>query len=206
MRNARNRTAGYPCLESKTFTADIQQPETGQQGQPPYTVLWYWSPKAFAAGEYGTYVGTGMSITFDNFPKCPVFWLKCIVISNDGVTVNTIKKVVIGSQICCTASPGHGGHGKSVSTATPIIPGEKLFPNPVLNGMLILETGAITKSNLYYSVFDVSGHALLTGQSKVDTEGRLQVNVASLPPGLYLLRVEQPTGKRNNYKFIIAQK
>jgi len=190
-----------PCLESKTFTAEIQTPETGIQGQGPYTILWYWSPKAFNHSNLGTYISSGNNITFDEYPDCPVFWLKCVVISSDGVTVNTIQKVVLGPVSCCTIDPESEEHGSVPNTGSV----ENLFPNPVVNGMINLEIKSLSENNLHYSIADISGRILLSGNSAADAAGRLRINAKTLPPGLYLLQLLPTSAQPKNFKFIIAQ-
>jgi photosystem II stability/assembly factor-like uncharacterized protein len=62
-------------------------------------------------------------------------------------------------------------------------PGLHIYPNPVLNQLVIDNQEA---APLEYVVMNMSGHSILTGSSSGD---QIYINTRALPPGQYILRV-----------------
>jgi hypothetical protein len=192
-----------PCLTTNSFTAIVSQPESGIPGQPPYTIRWFWNTTGhFSANSPGTFLGQGQNITISPYPACPVFWLKCEVTSSDGVRVSRIHKVRIGLSECCSEEPEEKISALSESSASKI--GE-LFPNPVAEGFVNLTLEKDLNTNANFQILDVSGRILSTGNIATDLEGRLKIDVNNLNSGVYLLRLQLPSGETQNFKFIIAQ-
>ena len=71
------------------------------------------------------------------------------------------------------------------------------FPNPALNNITVRHDRPTTNSN--YSIVDISGRELLAGSLSTSP-----INVSTLPPGLYLIRI-QHNGIWSHPKKIIKQ-
>jgi hypothetical protein len=190
-----------PCLTTKTFTAAIFPPESGLPGQPPYTVSWFWNTNGLFNNS-ANYLGQGSSITLSSYPACPVFWLKCFVVSSDYVAISRIVKVKIGSSECCEEEPEEK---ISVISEPSISKVGELFPNPVSEGFVNLAFVNLANAQMSFQVLDVSGRILSAGSATADPEGKLKIDVNSLDSGVYLLRLQLPSGEIQNFKFIIAQ-
>lgn len=190
-----------PCLTNTTFSAIITPPESGIAGQPPYTVSWYWNTNGhFSSNNPGEHLGQGVNISIPEYPACPVFWLKCVVTSSDGVTVSRIRRVYIGPATCCEET----SEGKPLST-TDNSATNNLFPNPVNEGTinLMLENSEGAKGS--FKILDIYGRTLKDGEIEINTDGSSRIDVSKLESGSYLLHLHLISGESVNYKFIIAQ-
>jgi hypothetical protein len=191
-----------PCLVSKTFSAHIVPSESGIPGQPPFNTKWYWNTTGiFGENDQSDYLGQGDEITLSSYPACPVFWLKCIVTSSDGITVSRVRKVVIGTESCCSEQ-----EERSTVTNLPAGGNDKIFPNPITDGTINIEFD--TWKNLYvnYMISDVYGRVLSANSRFITVDGNLNLNVEHFDAGAYLLHVKTASGQLKNFIFIILQK
>lgn len=68
----------------------------------------------------------------------------------------------------------------------------KLYPNPVQNQVNLEVWGESLPSGLSASVFNYSGQQVMPEQSLLD--GKAQLDLTALPPGLYLCRIRSALG------------
>lgn len=184
------------CNTSTTFTAYILTPESGIPGQSPYTVTWYWNTTGiFTTNSPGTYLGQGVQITLNDHLDCPVYWLKCVVASSDGVTVSRIRKIVVGPSSCCIENEERN------SDIQEGIASGKLAPNPVNRGEFLYIS--MPGNDIYganYQITDALGHII----SPLKTLPQdLQIDVGELTPGVYWLQVKLLAGESAVFKFLI---
>ena len=195
-------TISYPyatesCNPSTTFTAYLHIPESGIPGQAPYTVNWYWNTTGiFTANNPGTYLGQGVQLTLNDHLDCPVYWLKCVIISSDGVTISRVRKIIVGPSSCCIENEERKSNEKGN-----LVYG-KIIPNPVIRGEpLLLSMPENDNYGATYQIMDALGH--ITGPIKaLPRDSRL--DVGQLAPGVYWLRVKMlSSGESNIFKFFI---
>jgi hypothetical protein len=190
---------GNPCLTTNSFSAYIFPPESGIPGQPPYTVLWFANTSGyFSLNDPGEYLGQGTDLTLNDYPSCPVFWLKCVVTSSDNVTVSRIRKVSIGPAECCEEIEEKTNLFEATNSSNSV-----LYPNPVNDGSVNLSLENWGNEEVNCSISDLYGRIVSSGSIMSNTEGRLQVDVKGLSAGAYFLRLRMPTGETQNFKFII---
>ncbi len=78
-----------------------------------------------------------------------------------------------------------------------------LFPNPVSGGLLTLElSGGFLGQNLVIEIWDIAGRRLL--QERREGTAQLDLRVADLSPGIYLLRLRN-NETRSTAKFMVAR-
>ncbi|MDR1974661.1 MAG: T9SS type A sorting domain-containing protein [Bacteroidales bacterium] len=113
-----------------------------------------------------------------------------LVISADVVAGTSVAFTVVGSPL--TLKVGDTEKGVAVgdiSAATAL----NLYPNPVVHGILTIESNLPAGTS--YSIVSMQGKRLLEGRTK---STKTEINVTSLPSGVYLLNLSGTT-----HKFII---
>jgi hypothetical protein len=76
-----------------------------------------------------------------------------------------------------------------------------LYPNPTVNTISITNS-AISKDNLRYAIYDISGKKLQTGNFKSDD--KKNIDVSALPKGVYVVNVSNGVKTYSN-KFVKAE-
>ncbi|KIC01243.1 hypothetical protein OA88_14895 [Flavobacterium sp. JRM] len=99
---------------------------------------------------------------------------------NEFVVTRTIN---VSSTVCALGVP------------TNTIEGFVIYPNPVKDGKVYVQTASTSKKNIRIS--DMSGKIVFT----VQTENK-ELNIHSLPTGVYIIKVEQD-GNTSTQKFIV---
>lgn len=201
------------CDQQKTFSANIIMPESGLPGMPPYTISWYSNNSGVFQypGQNIQFLGTGASITLNQYPHCPVYWIKCIIQSSDNVVVSRIVRVDLGSVTCCSDEPGGGEGGNEFSNEMnnrslgwPPDTDIRIYPNPNDGHLLILEgrnLGRITHCNIY----DITGKSILIDMSISQShQDALSLHLPSLAPGMYLLKIETTNAILALHKLIVS--
>lgn len=75
----------------------------------------------------------------------------------------------------------------------------EIFPNPAINNYISLRIKGIDVSNLSYQLFDISGRILKTNNIESNPES---IDLTSLLPGIYLLRVIEDEKEIKTFKII----
>ena len=75
-----------------------------------------------------------------------------------------------------------------------------LYPNPVQNNTLFINTGLIETSAVPIEIYDVSGK-LIVSKTYYPTSNNLEVDVSSIANGFFVLKITT-TEKTYNYKII----
>lgn len=87
----------------------------------------------------------------------------------------------------------------------PLIPKKsfdlKLYPNPT-SGVVFLDLTSVPGETLRYSIIDVTGKEVISGIISANESGRsrLEIDMASLSSGIYLLNASSPNGYSKVYK------
>ncbi|MBL7818598.1 MAG: T9SS type A sorting domain-containing protein [Saprospiraceae bacterium] len=90
------------------------------------------------------------------------------------------------------------GQAPNVAVETISIGDIKLMPNPVTYQLNIqLSDPSVTVHQL--SIYDIAGHIIL---SKISNSATTTLDIANLPTGLYLLKIETTDGRRGIQKFV----
>lgn len=90
-------------------------------------------------------------------------------------------------------SSGLGSFPLSSNEISPNTPNYTIYPNPAQN---IINIQSDIQSDLTIYVFNTTGQQIMTGKSQN------KIDVSTLQPGIYFLRIMDKTGKSTNYKFI----
>ncbi len=194
--------ANNPC-GSLEYSALIMEPSTGLQGVPPYTVSWSWSTNGNFGNNTEVFLGTGQVLTLTSHPRCPVYWLKCTVTSDDDITVSTIKKIVM-NWTCCSTNPDP--HEDELART---IPKKSFFevnvsPNPSgINGSTLI-TNLSTETEITYTLSNTNGKVLRTGNLVLDA-GNAWLDTRTLDSGLYFLHVASASGEQSSIKLSITK-
>ena len=194
-----------PCSIPITLTANITQPDPGLPGVAPYTVYWFWNTSGiFGTGTPPQVLGIGATLNLTGHPACPVFWVKCVVVSSDNVVISRIQKVTINPCQCLMEERP----GRSTDTDLIQLPthSSSLFPNPVSQGILFVQNEKLqTGDAVTYRIVDVWGRTVLSGDSKRLDENQLGLPVEGLVDGFYFLNLLLPNSTQEIHKFIIAK-
>ena len=194
-----------PCTTPITLTATITPPSAGLPGIAPYTVYWFWNTSGvFPTGGSPQFLGTGTTLNLSSHPACPVFWIKCVVVSSDNVSISRIQKVTVNS--CqCLMDHRPGLSGNSDLTTQPL-PGTSLFPNPVSHGILLVQSKALSMNDVItYKLVDTWGKVIATGKTEHTSESQLAIPVEGYNDGLYFVSLQMPNGIQETHKFMIAK-
>jgi hypothetical protein len=187
------------CHDPLVYTADIAEPPPGFAGVGPYTVNWYWSTSGIFTLPLQL-LGTGQSLSLERHPACPVYWIKCIVTSADGVVVSRIRKITL--QACGCVDRDQPEIQSTVLTASDV---SLVYPNPVTDGKLLVRNMEQSNSKTNYMIVDATGRTRMSGIKSRISSGLFQVDVNSLENGCFVLRLQREAGKQENIKFVIAK-
>lgn len=206
--NAANELAlnisASPCSDPISLTATITPPDSGLPGVGPYTVHWFWNTSGiFDINTPFQFLGTGTTLNLSDHPACPFFWVKCIVVSSDNVAISRILKVTV-SPCLCKMNERPGRNRDAISSTLPSN-SLTLFPNPVSQDFLFVQTQETSKETLLYEVVNIWGEQVSSGKMEQLDETQLSLSVEGLNDGLYFLRIQKPNAKQENHKFIIAK-
>lgn len=177
-----------------TFSANITPPTTGIPGVGPYSVTWYWNSSGYFAYDNSNaeLMGTGTTLTIPSHKDCPYYWVKCVITSSDGITINRIFRVKL-DPICCTLSEP-GDDRDNAITKQPLT----AYPNPVAAGTVLQLTQACNQ----YTWIDVHGRIL----ESYSGGSVLSIPVdEKWPAGLLLLRIVQPDGHTQTINMFILK-
>ncbi|MCC7465017.1 MAG: zinc-dependent metalloprotease [Saprospiraceae bacterium] len=193
-----------PCAVPITLTADINPPDAGLPGVGPYTVYWFWNTSGvFGNGGSQQLLGTGTTLNLNSHPACPVFWIKCIVVSSDNVAISRIQKVTLGNCDCIFEEiPGHQREDHWESSSFESV---KIYPNPVLHDYLLIEGVSSEYTEIPWKILDAQGRLCLEGQTYVISSSPFSIPIHDLNNGLYLLSIPSSGGKTESHKFVIAK-
>ncbi|MCC7245911.1 MAG: hypothetical protein IT269_09545 [Saprospiraceae bacterium] len=177
-----------------TFSANITPPTTGIPGVGPYSVTWYWNSSGYFAYDNSNaeLMGTGTTLTIPSHKDCPYYWVKCVITSSDGITINRIFRVKL-DPVCCTLSePGDDRDNATIKQPL------TAYPNPVAAGTVLQLTQACNQ----YTWIDVHGRIL----ESYDGGSVLSIPVdEKWPTGLLLLRIVQPDGHAQTINMFIIK-
>ena len=82
--------------------------------------------------------------------------------------------------------------------------GFALFPNPAKNNLYVINNNQVNSSNLSFQVCDLNGRIMKNGTlSGLNKESVIDVN--SMPPSVYLLRIFDTDGTIEKFRFIKIQ-
>lgn len=186
------------CNAPVVFSANIVSPPTGTPGYGPYTVSWYWNQTVFFNSNNLQLLGTRQTITLLEHPSCPTYWIKCIIISADGVVVSRIQKIQMPNGcLCIERSPGITIQNDQNALVDPMV-----YPNPVSNDLLLIRYKTNDDPVLWVYVFDADGRRMYSGIAQQVEQGLFQLNTQGLSNGLYALQLVSTYGTKS-LKFII---
>jgi len=194
-----NFTISIPnCNAPIVFSANIVSPPMGTPGYGPYTVSWYWNQTGIFNSNNLQFLGTGQTITLLEHPSCPTYWIKCIIISADGVVVSRIQKIQMPNGcLCIERSPGITTQNDQNAQVDPMV-----YPNPVFNDLLLIRYKTNDDSVLWVNVFDADGRRMYSGTAQKVEQGLFQLNTQGLSNGLHTLQLVSTAGTKS-LKFII---
>ncbi|MFN0174537.1 MAG: T9SS type A sorting domain-containing protein [Saprospiraceae bacterium] len=132
-------------------------------------------------------------------------------ISDAGSTARlafTIGEVAIQGQALPTYSYGQGFHNGALQTVRVTdldlaAWGIEIWPNPVAYTLFLQFTPPSESSFLTVSIWDLLGQPVL-GELRLDGFSDKSIHVGQLPPGVYLLRLADPSGSGAAVKFVKA--
>jgi hypothetical protein len=198
-----------PVCSTMPFHLDAQiiEHSTGLPGVAPYSVLWYWNETAvFPTGQnlFNHYLGGGTSITINEHPRCPVYWVMCMVLSADNIMVTYVRKIDLSNPSCeCGHFVGGHGHREAAKGNTGMV----VFPNP--NDGTSITLSDLTKIGDVFqiTIFDLSGREVFTQKDEAfNNEGLSVIHPISIPDGIYILRTtDLSSGFSQSVKLAIAQ-
>lgn len=200
------------CDQQKTFSANIIMPESGLPGMPPYTISWYSNNSGVFQypGQNVQFLGTGASITLNQHPHCPVYWIKCIVQSSDNVVVSRIIRIDLGSVTCCSDEPGGGSNSEFSSSANEINlkkndPRSKeicIYPSPFYGS--IINIGGIDNSHIYnYVLLDIAGKIIAQGDFSCQIgQDSVRLKLPGMESGIYIMNITSNTHSIQTRKII----
>jgi hypothetical protein len=179
-----------------TFSANIAVPAEGLPGVGPYTVTWFWNLSGYfnASNSNAQLMGTGATLTIPNHKACPRYWVKCVIVSADGVTINRIFRVKLGPNCDCSLPPYDPGGERGAETVTTLYNGA--YPNPITGG----ETLRLATACARYELRDMNGKVV---QAYEGGELLSIPTSTTWPTGLYLLRTYQQDGSSQTLKLFI---
>lgn len=196
-------TATSACDPPVTFTASIIEPEAGLPGVGPYTVNWYWSATGIFDSQTSHYIGSGATIEVQ---LCPSYWIRCTVVSSDGVVVNRIYKVQAPIECECELTPGGGSEGKPATSAAGLLPGDSgkltIQPNPVRGSQVYVHSQTFSGRG-DYQLLDLTGQVLASGQLHLLPEIPASIPLPQAVTGLLICRVILENGESYSHKLII---
>jgi polyhydroxybutyrate depolymerase len=111
---------------------------------------------------------------------------------------NTNRDINASSEIWKFVSKYSIEQLTAVNTVAPEKAG--IYPNPVLNGFMVVATAVINKESILY-ILNADGRTVIT-QIIPKNENRISVNTSVLSPGLYLARIIG-SGPARASKFIV---
>ncbi len=188
-----------------TFTSFITEPTSSLPGVAPYTVYWFWNTSGIF-GSSQQLLGTGDTLTLLAHPECPVYWVKCVVVSDDNVVVSRIQKITMAQVPCSCNEEERPARGRGLQKSTSQAPLFSIFPNPVAQGTLFVQTNEfLSLETVAYKITDVGGREISSGFLETFHGAALGVPVAALANGLYFLNLLLPEGAQEIHKFIIAK-
>jgi len=191
------------CTDSVIFTSFITAPTSPLPGVAPYTVYWFWNTTGIF-GSSQQFLGTGDTLTLLAHPECPVYWVKCAVVSDDNVVVSRIKKITLAQVPCSCNEEERPARGREVPKSISKAPSFSIFPNPVAQGTLFVQTDEfLSLKTVAYKITDVGGREISNGIPETFSGSILSVPVAGLANGLYFLNLLLPEGTQEIHKFII---
>lgn len=89
--------------------------------------------------------------------------------------------------------------GVSVGNVNSITGDIRVYPNPAKD-VLVLQPRLAASSKLQYTLLDITGRTMSTGEAGLHTGQEKQtISISALPPGSYILRVQtqQPDGMQH---------
>jgi len=185
------------CNAPIVYSANISAPASGFPGYGPYTITWYWNTTGIFNTGNMQLLGSGPTVTLLQHPSCPVYWIKCIVISSDGVVVSRVQKISLPNGcVCNERSPGVNIQVDESTNFDPVI-----YPNPS-SGELLLVKYNNSEPNLRVNVFDTKGTLMFAGIAIKVEQGLYQLNAKGLKNGLYSLQLIS-SAETKSLKFII---
>jgi|688.fasta_scaffold1146930_1 hypothetical protein len=131
-----------------------------------------------------------------------LFWVKCIVVSSDNVAISRIQKVTLGNCDCLQEErPGRQREGGAVDFTE----GIKIYPNPVLQDVLIVEGIEESDTEISWNIWDALGRLCSKGQTQFTNNAPFSIPVQMLENGLYFISFSGANGQTEPYKFIIKK-
>ncbi len=197
-----------PCNQwPMIFTPNVSTPPTGYPGQPPYTYAWHWSfTGIFPFSEYfSNALAFTQTLTLNNAPYCPVFWLRLTVASSDGVLVSKIIKVDLSDELNCVCTPPGGlqQEGSEERSVSGLLRG--VYPNPAESGQPYrIVAPDLAGQTLPYRLCDALGRTSHSGQIAFDAQGiGTCTTLNSRASGLHFLHLQTTDKQPAIFKLII---
>jgi hypothetical protein len=190
------------------LTTLISPPTVGLLGQGPYQVKWYWNTTGlFNFNQYGQpnfiYLGEGTTLSLAQHPSCPVYWIKCFVVSSDGTLVSRIRKIDLTGCDCEGKSGNRSNfeYSQSNPTVKSIL---NVLPNPTLDGKVIIYSMELKNTSTNLTISSVDGKVQSNFYQQFDEEGTSTLNL-DYPSGVYVITSKLPSGLTNSTKLIILK-
>lgn len=186
------------CTAPVVFTANIIPPPNGEPGSGPYSVNWYWNQSGIFTSNNLQLLGTGQTITLLEHPSCPVYWIKCIIISSDGVVVSRTQKIQLPNSCNCLYRSSDFTIKNDLNLHNdPIV-----YPNPASSDQLFIRDLNNNDPVLWVNVFDTDGRRMYSGEAVKLEQGLYKLNTLGLANGLYLIQLLSTSGTKS-LKFTI---
>jgi hypothetical protein len=185
---------------SLEYEASIIVPTGGSQGGAPYDIKWYWSPNGNFSPNDEVFLDDELNLILTNHPSCPVYWLKCVVTSSDGITVTAIKKITLSWECCPYIDPG--GFGKKISL--PVKYAVEISPNPTRWDGFQLETTYTEPENVHFEISTPAGQLMQSGTFQFE-DGVFWLETPQLESGMYFLSLHFPDNSNQSSKLVVIK-